>query len=418
MTLIVSRAGAVSHVGRVRSNNQDSGFIGEHLYLVADGMGGHAGGDVASAIAAKHFAEHDAPFDSVEDAEQRLKEIIVEANTALVETVAEHSELRGMGTTASLITLVGGEKLVIGHIGDSRIYRLHNGQMTQETKDHTFVQKLVDAGRITPAEAEVHPRRSVLMKVLGDVETKPDADTYVYDAIEGDRWLLCSDGLSSYVNEDDIHTALAHGGESSREICDDLVQLALDNGAPDNVTVVVLEIGTHPLEPLATKLVGSAANEVHFGRRQPSRRRGRSMSSMLDPLRKVVPTRPENEEYVPPSDAFLEQLIREEKRRKKVRILSWFAAILMICIAVFGAGVLAYSWTQQQYFVGESNGHVAIYQGVQQSVGPVELHHLVEETDIPVEDLSVYQQQQVEQTINTGTLEDAHQLVNRLREAH
>lgn len=409
----IARAGAVSHVGRVRSNNQDSGFVGDHLFAVADGMGGHAGGDVASAIAAKYFATLDREFESTEEASAGLLRALVEANTLIVDAVEEHPELRGMGTTASLIAAVG-EQLVIGHIGDSRIYRLHGGTLTQETDDHTFVQRLVDAGRITPEEALVHPRRSVLMKVLGDVETKPEGDAKVVDAVPGDRWLICSDGLSSYVDELPIRTALARMELSSREVCDDLVQLALDNGAPDNVTVVVLEIGERVLEPMTTRLVGSAATEVKYAKRII--RKASPLQTMLDPLRRHAPVRAEDEEYVPPTDEFLEQLIQEDRRRKRNRILAWAIAAVVLLGAVFGAGALAYGWTQQQYYVGDSNGHVAIYQGVQQRVGPIELSHLVEESEVAVEDLSPYQRDQVEQTINAGSLEDAQQLLQRLRE--
>ena len=168
MTQVV-RAGAVSHVGRVRSNNQDSGFIGEHIYGVADGMGGHAGGDVASSITVKFLSKQESQFDTVEAAEAGLSELLQDANEMILSAVAEHSELKGMGTTADLITQVG-DQMVIGHIGDSRVYRFHHGKLTQVTTDHTFVQRLVDAGRITPEEALVHPRRSVLMRVLGDVD--------------------------------------------------------------------------------------------------------------------------------------------------------------------------------------------------------------------------------------------------------
>ncbi|CAG7844526.1 PP2C-family Ser/Thr phosphatase [Pseudoclavibacter triregionum] len=412
MTLI-SRAGAVSHVGRVRSNNQDSGFVGDHLFAVADGMGGHAGGDVASAIAAKHFAEHDVLYETPEAAAEGLAAMLVEANSLIVEAVEEHPELRGMGTTASCLAFVDG-RLVIGHIGDSRIYRLHGGEMTQITADHTFVQKLVDAGRITPEEALVHPRRSVLMKVLGDVETKPECDTEICEAVDGDRWLLCSDGLSSYVEEDDILQVLSRMELSSREVCDDLVQLALDNGAPDNVTVVVLEVGEKVLEPMTTRLVGSAANELRFGK--PAKRRHSPISAVLDPLRRTPPARPEDEEYIPPTDEFLDQLIAEERRRKRTRLVLWWSAIFLLVAAVFGAGALAYNWTQTRYYVGESEGNVAIYQGVQQQIGPIELSHVVEVSDVPVSALSEYQRTQVEQTINVDTLEHAQDLVGRLRE--
>lgn len=410
---VIARAGAVSHVGRVRSNNQDSAYVGRHVFLVADGMGGHAGGDVASAIVGKFVAEHDSAFDSIDAAEVGLTNLLAEGNQLIVDAVEEHAELRGMGTTASAVALVG-EQIVIGHIGDSRVYRLHDGALTQETSDHTFVQRLVDAGRITPEEALVHPRRSVLMRVLGDVETDIDVDTMVVDAVPGDRWLLCSDGLSSYVDEERIVEVLARPTESSRETCDDLVQLALDNGAPDNVTVVVLEVGEgdEPLEPMRPRLVGSAANPLRYvSRRQ--RRQSQLLPAILHPLRRA--SRPEDEEFVPLTDEFLEQLIAEDVRRKRWRQVAWLVGVVLFVGVIVGAGGLAYNWTQTQYFVAEHDGYVAIYQGVQQNLGPIELHQVVEVTDITVASLPLYQHNQVQQTISAPSLEAAHEIVERLR---
>jgi len=413
--VVIARAGAVSHVGKVRSNNQDSGFAGEHLFAVADGMGGHAGGDVASSIAVRHFAEHDQEYTSTREAEVSLSVMLRQANSLIVDAVDEHPELRGMGTTTSALTLVG-DKLVIGHIGDSRIYRLHEGEFTQETVDHTFVQRLIDAGRITPEEALTHPRRSVLMRVLGDVETNPDVDTKVVDAVPGDRWLVCSDGLSSYVDEDDIEEVMGRDIESSREIADDLVQLALDNGAPDNVTVVLLEIGEEPLEPLKTRIVGSAANPLRY----TSNRQRRSSSivpSLLHPRRRAAAAKPQDEEFVPPTDEMLTALLEEDRRRRRNRHVLWLTAIALLIAGIAGAGVLAYNWTQTQYYVSESDGVVSIYQGVQQDLGPISLSHLEERTDVRVDSLPPYQQAQIRGTINAPSLEEARAVVERLRDA-
>ena len=159
---------AASDVGKIRSSNQDSGYAGVNLFFVADGMGGHAGGDIASALAAQHVALADEPAESAQVAEQRLIDFIWQANEKLGVSVAEHSDLAGMGTTFSGI-LVHGTKVSIGHIGDSRVYLARDGIVKQITSDHTFVQRLVDTGRISEEEALVHPRRSVLMRVLGDV---------------------------------------------------------------------------------------------------------------------------------------------------------------------------------------------------------------------------------------------------------
>ena len=195
----ISYAG--SDIGRVRSSNQDSGYAGYNLFFVADGMGGHAGGDIASALCAQRIARADERYPDAETAGKALKDIIWEANSVLAATVAEHPELAGMGTTFSGIIFTG-DKVTIGHVGDSRIYLARDGVVKQMTKDHTFVQRLVDTGRITEAEALVHPRRSVLMRVLGDVEEFPEVDLETIETKPGDRWLLCSDGLSGFVPPD------------------------------------------------------------------------------------------------------------------------------------------------------------------------------------------------------------------------
>src|SRR5947209_6362301 len=168
--MTVETAGAaVSHVGRVRSNNQDSGYAGTRLFVVADGMGGHAGGDIASAIAVKRIAEADRPYSSPQEAERSLASALLAANQRINDVVEDHSELTGMGTTVSALVRVG-DAVSIAHIGDSRIYLFREGELSQITNDHTFVQRLVETGRITPEEAAVHPRRSVLMRVLGDID--------------------------------------------------------------------------------------------------------------------------------------------------------------------------------------------------------------------------------------------------------
>src|SRR5690606_7515473 len=164
------------------------------------------------------------------------------ATSLLAETVFEHSELTGMGTTVSGILRVG-DQVALAHIGDSRVYRYRDGELEQVTVDHTFVQRLVDSGRITPEEAAVHPRRNVLMRVLGDIDSTPEIDTAVVETEPGDRWMLCSDGLSSYVTDDKIEAVL-RGVPSPRDAAERLVKEALDQGAPDNVTVVIADVDT------------------------------------------------------------------------------------------------------------------------------------------------------------------------------
>jgi serine/threonine protein phosphatase PrpC len=404
---------AVSHVGKIRSNNQDSGYAGRHLFIVADGMGGHAGGDVASAIATKRLAEADTDYAVAEDAEQALRSAMIAANSLLAETVFEHSELTGMGTTVSGILRVG-DQIALAHIGDSRIYRFRDGELEQVTADHTFVQRLVDSGRITAEEAAVHPRRSVLMRVLGDVDAAPEIDTKILDTQPGDRWLLCSDGLSSYVTEDRLGAILG-SVRSPQDAADRMVKESLDHGAPDNVTVVIADIGgadavADIVEPAG--FVGSAAVPLMFDGAEDERRPIRLPTLLLHPLKS---TPPEDAHFEPEREEFLEQLIEEDRRRANRRRITWLVVVAVAIAAIVAAVALAYQWTQTHYYVGVADdGTVAIFQGVQQNIGPIPLSHVEQSSEVQVEDLPTFERQQVEATINADNLRDAHDILDRL----
>jgi serine/threonine protein phosphatase PrpC len=406
------KSAAVSHVGKIRANNQDSAYAGEHLFIVADGMGGHAGGDVASAIAINRIAEVDRGFESPNDAEFALQSALIAANALLAETVFEHSELTGMGTTVSGFLRVG-HQLAIAHIGDSRIYRLRGRKLEQITADHTFVQRLVDSGRITPEEAAVHPRRSVLMRVLGDVDAAPEIDTTVIETQPGDRWLLCSDGLSSYVGDDKMQTIL-NTITSTDAAANRLVKESLDNGAPDNVTVVLVDIDeseSSAHEPPIT--VGSAATPLSFDS-DSNRRPLRLPTLLLHPLKA---TQPDPSHFEPESDGYLDELILEDRRRAKRRRITWLVGLVLIVAAIAAGAIFGYRWTQSHYFVGESDGNVAIFQGVQQNLGPFPLSSVVEKTSIQLSELPSFTRSNVEATINAVDLSQAQAIVDRLADA-
>ncbi|MEL4319376.1 PP2C family serine/threonine-protein phosphatase [Leifsonia sp. YIM 134122] len=403
-TLIDSAA--VSNVGRVRANNQDSGFAGHGLFLVADGMGGHAGGDVASAIATKRIAEADQPYITPEDAEFAMQSALIAANQQLAETVFEHAELTGMGTTVSALYVLG-DKVAIAHIGDSRIYLLRSGTLTQITTDHTFVQRLVDSGRITEEEAAVHPRRSVLMRVLGDVESSPEIDTSIVRTIAGDRWLICSDGLSGVVSFDDIREALEQS-TSAAEAAERLVKESLDGGAPDNVTVVIVDIGADGVAASAkpVAIVGSAAEPLAFDIEEPPRRALR-----MSPFR--LHSVPEAH-FEPDSEEYLDELIEEDKRRVRRRRITWITVIVLFVAAAAVIVGVTYQWTQSRYFVGSDGDSVAIFRGIQQDIGPISLHSVYRDTDIPIDSLTFYDRQAVEATISAADLDDAIAIAKRL----
>ncbi len=406
------KSAAVTHVGKIRANNQDSGYAGKQLFVVADGMGGHAGGDVASAIAITRIIETDKSYASAHDAEFALQASLLAANSLLAETVFEHPELTGMGTTVSGILRVGNQ-LALAHIGDSRIYRFRDGILTQISADHTFVQRLVDSGRITPEEAAVHPRRSVLMRVLGDVDSSPEIDTAVLDTQAGDRWLLCSDGLSSYVSDDKIETVLA-AGTSAKAAADRLVKESLDQGAPDNVTVVIVDIdenedsGSTP--PV---IVGSAAVPLSF-EGDAGRRSLRLPTLLLHPLKS---TQHEDSHFEPESDEYLDELILEDRRRARNRRIAWLVGASLVVIALIAALIIGYRLTQSRYYVGSNGQTVAIYRGIQQNLGPISLHSVYQETSVKLADLPQYTRQTVKDTINAADLQDAENIIERLSDA-
>lgn len=239
------RYAALSDVGKVRKNNQDSGFAGSNLLVLADGMGGPAGGDIASSIAIDHLRHLNQSLPK--DPHQALSEVvnaIEDAHQDLISMSNYKKELRGLGTTCITLRRCEDGSLALTHIGDSRAYLLRDGSLTQCTKDHTLVQQLVDNGQITPDEMKTHPMRSVLIRVLGDSKDPDGVELDLSASAKvqiGDRWLLCSDGLCGFVEGETITEVLtAH--ENPADACAELIELALKAGGPDNITCVVADI--------------------------------------------------------------------------------------------------------------------------------------------------------------------------------
>ncbi len=406
---------AASDIGKHRSSNQDSGYCGYQLFFVADGMGGHAGGDIASAIASQRIALADAKSETVEEAIESLKRAILEANQMLSATVVDHPELEGMGTTFSGM-LRHGNQMIIAHIGDSRIYLARDGEVKQITNDHTFVQKLVDMGRITPAEALVHPRRSVLMRVLGDVSADPEIDIAIYDAMPGDRWMLCSDGLSGVV-PDGVMNRILTSKVPTEEAAELLVGEALEFGAPDNVTVVITDVVRSAvqteIEPAAL-FVGSAANEVVIEERKGSKiLRLFSPRSLLD----LLQTPEDPTQYAPESEELLNKILSETRRKIRFKSARIIASWLLLASALTGIGYIAYEYTQTRYYVSSFEGNVTIYQGIRESLGPFKFSKPYFVSEIEVGTLSVFQQDLIERSISAESLEDAERILDQLREA-
>ncbi len=401
-----------SHVGMVRSNNQDSGFAGDRLFLVADGMGGHAGGDVASALTTKTMADIEGqPTGNAIESARALKAGLLDANRMLRSTVKDRPELAGMGTTFTGFLTVG-DQLALAHIGDSRLYLLRNGKMRQVTRDHTFVQRLVDSGRITEEEAKTHPRRSVLMRVLGDVDSSPEIDTEVLDSQVGDVWLLCSDGLCGYVDEPDIEKILKRRTTLEGAV-ENLIDKSLAAGAPDNVTVVLVEAIPAPIEPdqlPGPRFAGSAASDIPGGERVSTARN--KLLGRRRPPRRAQPV--EESHFEPRVDEYLAELIAETRRRNWRRRVLWLVGVIAVLATIAGALFLGYQWTQTRYFVGTDGNSVVIYQGVQQSIGSIDLHSVAEDTDIPIDALDGNERRQIERTLSASSLEEARDIVTRL----
>lgn len=236
---LILRYAARSDVGRLRAKNDDSAYAGRHLVVIADGMGGHAGGDVASASTVLDLIHLDHGRYADGEATTQLADEIQTANSLLSELVSSNPLLAGMGTTVTALLLSGGN-FAFAHIGDSRAYRLRGNDLEQVSTDHTFVQRLINEGRLRPEEAETHPHKNVLMRVLGDVDASPELDLATFPAVEGERWLLCSDGLN-YVPLP-LVTRTLREIEDRAECADRLVELTLAAGAPDNVTVIVADV--------------------------------------------------------------------------------------------------------------------------------------------------------------------------------
>ena len=386
---------ARSDVGLVRKDNQDSGYAGPHLLVVADGMGGHAGGDIASATVVTELVEIDHDSLTAAEASTQLGRAITAANDEIAHTFADNPELEGMGTTVTAI-MRARNKLILAHIGDSRAYLLREGRLAQITKDHSFVQTLIDEGRITEEEASTHPQRSVVTRVLtGAAGDEPDIGAR--EARLGDRYMLCSDGLSGFVALDTIEEILTAGTSPGRA-ADDLVSLALRAGAPDNVTVVVADVvdsGTGP--STQPQVVGSAAL------RRPAKRVDTSPAARAAAL-----TAGDDDEDVE---------LAEESPSRRAR---WLRRIGGLAVALLLLGAVAYggyAWTQQQYYVGARDGHVTIFRGVAQDLGPITLHTAVDETDIEMAELPSFYRDEVEATISVDSRPAADERVASLRAA-
>jgi serine/threonine protein phosphatase PrpC len=339
------RYAARSDRGLVRSNNEDSVYAGARLLALADGMGGHAAGEVASqlVIAALAHLDDDEPGG---DLLGKLNEAVHQGNSAIAAHVEADPELEGMGTTLTAI-LFDGNRLGLVHIGDSRGYLLRDGELTQITKDDTFVQTLVDEGRITAEEAHSHPQRSLIMRALTGHEVEPTL--IMREARAGDRYLLCSDGLSDPVSHDTILEALQI--PDVVEAADRLIELALRGGGPDNVTVVVADVVDYDHGQTQPILAGAVSGDDGSSSAPPNTAAGRASA--------INPRKPTTNRVVPQP----EPPLRRPRSRRRMLI----AATLIVLLVLVGLGV-GRQIIRNNYYVTEHDGTVSIMRGIQGSL--------------------------------------------------
>ncbi len=396
MTSLRLRYVALTDTGLRRTNNQDSGYASDRLLVIADGMGGAAAGDLASAETMNIIRQLDRDLDDV-DPLTALEEAVRTANQHLADLVADDPAVEGMGTTVEAM-LWDGQRFATAHIGDSRAYLLRDGTLSQISRDHTFVQSLVDEGKLTPEEARHHPHRSLLLRVLlGRDDNEPDLD-HVEGQL-GDRYLLCSDGLTDMVDDPDIARAL--GSETIDMAATELVRMALENGGYDNVTVVIGELVDASEEPdthLSSsdgkpQLVGSAAGTARG-------RTGHEAGHGEEP----VAVDPEELRYAPRPPGRLRWIIR-------------VGAVVLVLAILAVAGVLGYRWTQDQYFVSAHQGNVTIFRGVMADVPGISLQNVDEVTDVATDSLPEFRRQQVEAGIEASSRADAERIVADLEES-
>ena len=519
---IAFRFEARSDTGLKRSKNDDSGYGGRFLAVVADGMGGHVGGDVASATTVLNLTPLDHPDFEDGAGGVYLADEIQSANLIINELAANDPQLAGMGTTCTAL-LIDGDCIEFAHIGDSRAYRLRpgaDGEFEQISTDHTFVQRLLNEGRITPQEAENHPHKNVIMRVLGDVDASPELELKTLDAVPGERWVLSSDGLDAVVSLAEIEQVMRSTDDLS-EIADTLIAMTLERGAPDNVTVVSLQVINREVLPVdepvgpsslpesalpdsivaeqevstntqklpevaataeaAEALLGAHHDEDSEESRRSLRRfrRARDFSGTLlhsgsgavrhhigtydnavdaaltnaailrselgsrphqlvgaasvatetgmipavtsrtlehrATVAQRVPLKVESDEAALPAE--LEELIAEDAAERS-RPWSW--SIRLFVTLLIAAVLTLVAWTglryvERSYYVGESDGTVAVYNGIPHALGPIRLSHVVENTDIQTSELNDHTRSLLRNAITAKDLDDAHQIVTRLK---
>jgi serine/threonine protein phosphatase PrpC len=445
MTLAL-RYAVRSDVGLLREGNEDSAYAGPHLLAVADGMGGHAAGEVASAATITTMAALDR--DRVGgDLAGRLADAVASANMRLQELIIADPATEGMGTTLTAILWSEGHAALC-HIGDSRAYLLRDGQFYQITHDHTLVQSLVDEGKITEEDIATHPHRSLLLRAL-DGRTVAEPDLSVHETMPGDRYLLCSDGLSGVVTEQTLHQTLRSAWDPDKAAMQ-LIELAIKGGGPDNITCIVADVidtatasagpgNAGPYAPAGPGSLGSYAGAAANGAPTPSHPGGgmadpgngqagpQRPSSPATRAMQLARTNPQPQLADPAAgngyggvdaatrpDGYTHPAMAPVRRKRRWPIVT---GVLVLLVVIIGGGLIAgWQYVRGQYYIGTQAGDVAIFRGVDQNVAGISMSSLTQRSSLPVAQLGTVSRAQVNQTISYGSLRQAQDTVGGLQQ--
>jgi protein phosphatase len=381
---IVEKA-ALSDVGRQRQGNEDSFLERSPLFAVADGMGGARAGEVASRIAVEQFDVQETADGSPEE---QLAEVARAANRQIYKMAQEDSAHAGMGTTLTA-ALVTGRDIAIGHVGDSRLYRLRDGELERLTHDHSLVEEFVRQGKLTPEEAEVHPQRSIITRALGP-EPEVEVDTYTHTGRDGDIYLLNSDGLTGMISDAQVAEILRER-ESLQDAAKKLIAAANENGGKDNITVVLFRLGSDGEEEDDSDTLGGQATQVgvsaetirkEAARSEATQARDRPERPAETRTRKVPEEGERNDESavtippdrvtqarakvideggVPASSPSMAQRRPPSPRHRRRRYVA--GALVVVALAAVVVGL--YAGSRQFWFIGtDGRGQIALYRGL------------------------------------------------------
>ena len=446
MTLAL-RYAVRSDVGLLREGNEDSAYAGPHLLAVADGMGGHAAGEVASAATITTIASLDAEHPGA-DLVDTLADAVASANMRLQELIISDPSVEGMGTTLTALLWSDGQAALC-HIGDSRAYLLRSGQFYQITHDHTLVQSLVDEGKITEDDVATHPHRSLLLRAL-DGRTVADPDLSAHETMAGDRYLLCSDGLSGVVTEQTLHQTLSSVWDPEKAALQ-LVELAIRGGGPDNITCIVADVvdtQTTSLPPTRVPVMAGAASLGSAPELRPSARQSspatRAMRLTRTAPQPALPDEAEPGDWgsgynghggEPGGDGPAagargagrhshrarrqqyddddEEYPRHQDGRRRWPVVT---TLLVLLVLLIGGGLYGgWQYVQGQYYVGVQDGNVAIFRGVNQNLAGISMSSLIQRTTLPITQVVASNQGMIRQTIPFGSLGDAQKDVQQIQ---